>query len=161
MTSEEIGMPDKKTLYLFLIIVTMLSSCSNASEQTNEKLRVVPDIAGYKVTTLTYIPAEFLKVPYVDILNNKTLVRQTWRSEKPGHYLVLEQGPNLRIIGKGKPTEIKKGVQGREYLIEPTGDSLPEFTLYWMDGEMGYILTGTLDGSINEKTIYKIAKSVR
>ena len=157
-------MSGKNNLYLFLIIIALLSSCSNVSEQTNELLRVASDNAGYEVATLSYIPNEFTKKPNIEVNNRlgdlPPVVTQMWSSDLPGHFLLLEQGPNLGGLNNSKPTEIN-GIQGEKYYRETTAESPPVFALFWRDGEMGYSLAGTLNGTVNEETMYEIAKSVR
>ena len=158
-------MPGKKIMLLFLIIVAMLSSCSNVSDSSNEALLEASDIAGYRIATLTYLPAEFKERQSIEVHEKKVgdlppLVTQIWNSEEPGHFLLLQQDPNLRGLGNSEPIEIR-GVPGEKNYREPTGESLPILTLFWREGEMSFTLTGTLSGSLDEETMYKIAESVK
>jgi len=119
-------------------------------------------IVGYRVVTPAYLPP--------GIKSHKVYVMERGPADMPKHVqqiwtfedasLDLTQDPVLAGIGGGEEFEIC-GVTGQRQLLEARG-AMPyrSLVLYWRDGEMAYVLTGTLNGPLDEATIMKVAESI-
>jgi hypothetical protein len=119
--------------------------------------------AGYQVAAPTYLPPVFEKAPNITVhetnSNNPKRVMLIWKTGEKGTFLLLVNDPSLDGIGGGEKT-IVCGVQGEREFSEATNDRPALLSLYWRDGDMSYVLTGTVNESLNEDTLEKIASSV-
>ena len=114
------------------------------------------------------MPAGF--VPNENILVNQPvfstlprLVQRFWHSQDDRTLsLNLTQNPTLGGIGAWVPAMINGVPAERELLPAPPPDRPhPMLSLFWRDGEFGYVLSGNLAGPLTEETLLKIAASVR
>ena len=125
-------------------------------------------IAGYPIASPGFLPPGV--VPGKNILVNQPafpnlpkFVQRFWNSPgDPSVVLMLEQHPGLGGLGNGEPTPIN-GISGEMELVPPSppGRPLPMLKLFWREGEVSYVLTGTLNGPLTKEVLLKIASSVR
>lgn len=120
-------------------------------------------IAGYQVSTPTFVPRGFQDTPEITVHDtNENIpkrVMQIWSADDKDVFLMLIQDPSLDSIDGGKETVVC-GVSGESRFFEATSSRLAMLALYWRIGDMAYCLTGTLKGTVDEETLQKVACSV-
>jgi len=123
-------------------------------------------IAQYAVAKPEFIPSGFVSVGNIAVIRHRVpgdvfTVVQTWRdSANKSTEISLVQNPELDGVAGGEPTEIR-GVTGQK-VLNPAFESRPELlSLYWREGGMSYVLTGTVNSVVDEETLRKVALSVK
>jgi hypothetical protein len=145
---------------------------SSIKEYLSEKsivysLEEASGVIGYNIQTPTYIPDGFLhtdnyvltKIRIEDGFTYSVLQIWVWSEDSSVTYSFL-QDPSLDGIGGGTDSEIN-GLPGLEKYTE--GDNTrdkPKLSLYWKTSSMAYLVTGILNGPLNEDTLRNIAASV-
>ena len=121
--------------------------------------------AGYQVSGPTFLPDGFARgVIFVDthaIQKHINTVTQWWVHDGDGSSIELFQTPGLiRLAEEGSPVTIR-GAAG-ERVLYPTipGRPFEVLSVFWNDGDTGFLVTGTLTGSLTEDLIMRVAESV-
>jgi hypothetical protein len=135
------------------------SQSFSSAASTDEAAR----LAGYTVVTPGYLPPQFNKCPLITVHETNAhlpkRVMQVWNSGEKNHFFYLIQDPSLDGIGGGENAEFG-GIQGERKYTASTEYRPSILSLYWRDGDMAYVITGTLKGALNEDELSKIAASV-
>ena len=76
-----------------------------------------------------------------------------------GSKIRLLQAPGLQIPNIGEPITISNQL-GERVFFEAESYMPPRVALYWMNGDIGFSLFGTLTDSVSEETLISIANSV-
>jgi len=119
-------------------------------------------LAGYQVSTPTFLPQGFENTPKITVHDTNPKVpkrvMQVWNADRDVFFLFI-QDPSLDGIGGGKGAEVC-GVPGESKFSEATSGRPAILSLYWRSGDMAYVITGTLKGTLDEETLQKVASSV-
>lgn len=119
-------------------------------------------LAGYQVSTPSFLPQGFENAPKITVHDTNPdvpkRVMQIWNGDKDAFFLLI-QDPSLDGIGGGKEAEVC-GILGESKLTEATSFRPAILSLYWRNGDMAYVLTGTLSGTHDEETLQEVASSV-
>lgn len=127
-------------------------------------------IAGYNVAKLGFLPSDFYQNSIISVTDPSvpdskvTLpkrVEQTWSSHNKYPIISLIQDPKLGGIGdaEGENTTIHN-VNGKKVLLEANSNRPAILSFYWREGDMAYVLFGTLTGSVNEEVLRQVADSL-
>jgi hypothetical protein len=122
-------------------------------------------LAGYPAAEVKFVPDGFVRAANIAVIKHPTekqvfTVTQTWRlaSDKAIEFNLV-QNPELDGIGDGQPIDLN-GMTG-EVAFTPAFEDRPELiSFYWRDGEMAFVLTGTVGDALSEATLRQIAASI-
>jgi hypothetical protein len=122
-------------------------------------------VTGYNVQTPAYIPEGLLhtdkyvltKIKIEDGFTYSVLQIWVWPYDSSVTLSFL-QDPSLDGLGLGGGTYSE--INGLPGLEKYTAGDKPKLSLYWKTSSMAYLVTGILDGPLNEDTLRNIAASV-
>lgn len=119
--------------------------------------------AGYDVTGPNFIPDGFGNNPTITVHQTSPeipkRVMQMWNSGERDSFFFLVNDPTLGGIGGGEKAMVC-GRQGERQLTEAANGRPAILSLYWKDGDMAYVLTGTVNENLSEETLERIVSSV-
>jgi len=84
---------------------------------------------------------------------------QIWNSGEQDAFFCLIQDPSLAAIGGGEKAEVC-GIPGERKVLDAASNRPAILALFWRNGDMAYVLTDTLKGTLDEETLQKVASSV-
>lgn len=144
-----------------------------------QELETASRIAGFKVASLTGLPAEYIRAQtYIHSHSFGNVVTQIWIAADKNITITLAEyetkPPEYQFPFAGEPTEIN-GLPGYKYLLDPEKNVPEDWANYWASkediptllelrwpqGERYYQLSVTFPATVDEKWVYELAAAVK